>query len=446
MKKIPIPESIRELSEIFASNGHSLYVVGGAVRDYLLKTENSDWDFCTDARPEQVLKMFRFVVPTGIAHGTVTVHFKGSEYEITTFRTEGSYSDRRHPDSVSFVTDLEEDLSRRDFTVNALAADCRNGIIIDLFDGISDLKKGIIRAIGDPSKRFDEDALRLLRMCRFCSKLGFTADVSTYESAKALAPTIEAVSKERICDEISKILMSRVPSLGLEMMYSTGLLKHIIPELDRCAEIEQDKVGSDNVLKHVFNAVDAAAYYNYSLTVRWTMLLHDIGKPSCMKKIGNFTRFFGHDVVGEEIALQVMKDLKFSNAMQSDVCTLIRNHMIRYKDDWTDGAVKRLVNRVGVQRMNMLYEVLWCDQIASEGKPRLEETDKLRRHVESILDQPMTLKDLKINGEDLMNLGIPKGPELGRILNQLLEMVIDYPTLNDRETLLKQAQSLFDAQ
>ena len=445
MKKISIPATIRELSDIFTSNGYSLYVVGGAVRDYLLKTENNDWDFCTDALPQQVMKMFRFVIPTGINHGTVTVHFKGGEYEITTFRTEGSYSDRRHPDSVSFVTDLQEDLSRRDFTVNALAADCKNGIIIDLFDGISDLKKGIIRAIGDPYQRFDEDALRLLRMCRFCSKLGFAADDSTYESARKLAPTIEAVSKERIYDEISKILMSKVPSVGLEMMYSTGLMKHIIPELDRCAGIEQDKVGSDNVLKHIFNAVDAAAYYNYSLTVRWTMLLHDIGKPSSMKKIGNFTRFFGHDIRGEEIALSVMKDLKFSNAMQSDISVLVRNHMTRYKDDWTDGAVKRLVNRVGVQRLNMFYEVLWCDQIASEGKPRLEETDKLRKRIESVLDQPMSLKDLAINGQDLMDEGIPKGPEIGRILNQLLEMVIDYPTLNDRETLLKQAKSLFDA-
>ena len=444
MKKIPIPGTIRELSEIFASNGYSLYVVGGAVRDYLLNTENNDWDFCTDALPEQVMRMFRFVVPTGINHGTVTVHFKGGEYEITTFRTEGSYSDKRHPDSVSFVTDLEEDLSRRDFTVNALAADCRNGIIIDMFDGIGDLKKGVIRAIGDPYQRFDEDALRLLRMCRFCSKLSFSPDGKTYESAKDLASTIEAVSKERIYDEMSKILMSKVPSVGLEMMHSTGLLKYIIPELDRCSEIEQDKVGSDNVLTHVFNAVDAAAYYNYSLTVRWTMLLHDIGKPSCMKKIGNFTRFFGHDVQGEKIALEVMKDLKFSNAMQADISTLIRNHMIRYKDDWTDGAVKRLINRVGVQRLNMLYEVLWCDQIASEGKARLEETDKLRKHIESVLDQPMSLKDLAVNGQDLMDLGIPKGPELGRILSQLLEMVIDYPTLNDRETLLRQAESLFD--
>lgn len=445
MKKIPIPATIRELSDIFTSNGYSLYVVGGAVRDYLLKMENSDWDFCTDALPEQVMKMFRFVVPTGINHGTVTVHYKGGEYEITTFRTEGKYSDRRHPDSVSFVTDLQEDLSRRDFTVNALAADCKDGIIIDLFDGITDLTKGIIRAIGDPYLRFDEDALRLLRMCRFCSKLGFTADESTYESARKLAPAIEAVSKERIYDEISKILMSKVPSAGLEMMYSTGLMKHIVPELDRCAEVEQDKVGSDNVLKHIFNSVDAAAYYNYSLTVRWTMLLHDIGKPSSMKKIGNFTRFFDHDVRGEEIALSVMKDLKFSNAMQSDISVLIRNHMTRYRDDWTDGAVKRLVNRIGVQRLNMFYEVLWCDQIASEGKPRLEETDKLRNRIESVLDQPMSLKDLAVNGQDLMNEGIPKGPEIGRILNQLLDMVIDYPTLNDRETLLKQAKSLFNA-
>lgn len=446
MKKMPVPEKIKEVSSIFARNGYSLYVVGGAVRDYLLRINNNDWDFCTDARPEQVMSMFRFVVPTGIKHGTVTVHYKGSEYEITTFRTEGAYSDRRHPDSVNFVSDLREDLSRRDFTVNAFAADCRDGVIIDLFDGISDLKKGLIRAIGNPEERFNEDALRLLRLCRFCSKLGFTPEEKTFEYAKRLAPSISFVSKERICDEISKILMTKVPSRGLRLMYETGLMNELVPLLAKCAEVEQDKAGSDNVLDHIFNAVDAAASYGYSLTVRWTMLLHDIGKPLCMKKVGNFTRFFGHELKGEEAALKIMKELRFSNAMQEDICVLIRNHMLKYKEDWTDGAVKRLVNRVGLQRMDMLFEVLWCDQIASDGRVHLEETDRLKERIESVLDQPMTLKDLAVDGKDLMAIGIPKGPQMGRILDKLLEMVIDYPTLNEKETLLKQAKSLLDAE
>ncbi len=445
MKRMPVPLNIRDFSQVFRNNGHSLYVVGGAVRDWLLGIENNDWDFCTDATPEQVMAMFRSVIPTGIKHGTVTVIFRKETYEVTTFRTEGAYSDRRHPDSVNYVTDLKEDLSRRDFTVNAFAADCCDGTITDCFDGFRDLKAGIIRAIGNPAERFSEDALRLIRMCRFCSKLGFTADELTFESACSLSQTISCVSKERIYDEMSKILMTRKPSVGLNMMYETGLLKVLIPELDRCASIEQDKVGSDNVLAHILVAVDAAAYYGYSLTVRWAMLLHDIGKPSCMKKIGNFTRFFGHDMKSEEIARRVMLDLKFSNAMQEDVAVLIRNHMTRYNSSWTDGAVKRLVNRVGKQRLDMFFEVLWCDRIASDGKSGIEETDLLKERIDALADQPMTLKDLAVNGNDLYNAGIPRGPEMGRILNALLEMVIDYPTLNNRETLLGQAELLLDS-
>ena len=443
---MPVPRNVRDFSQVFRNNGYSLYVVGGAVRDWLLGIENNDWDFCTDATPDQVMSMFRSVIPTGIKHGTVTVIFRKENYEVTTFRTEGTYSDRRHPDNVQFVTDLREDLARRDFTVNAFAADCSDGTVVDYFDGESDLKAGIIRAIGNPAERFTEDALRLLRMCRFCSKLGFSADTLTFESARSLCQTISYVSKERIYDEISKILMTVKPSVGLNMMYETGLLKVLIPELDDCARVEQDKIGSDNVLSHILVAVDAAASYGYSLTVRWTMLLHDIGKPSCMKKIGNFTRFFGHDIRSAVIAQRVMLDLKFSNAMQEDITVLVRNHMTRYNSSWTDGAVKRLVNRIGKQRLDMFFEVLWCDRIASEGKPGLEETDLLKERIDAVMDQPMTLRDLAVNGNDLYEAGIPRGPEMGRILNALLEMVIDYPTLNNRETLLSQALLLREAQ
>lgn len=443
---MPVPRDIRDFSQVFRDNGHSLYAVGGAVRDYLLGTENNDWDFCTDATPEQVTAMFRSVIPTGIKHGTVTVVFRKQNYEVTTFRTEGPYSDRRHPDEVHFVTDLREDLSRRDFTVNALAADCSDGRIYDYFDGEADLRAGIIRAIGNPRERFEEDALRLIRMCRFCSKLGFTAHSLTFDSACALSSTISFVSKERVFEEMSKILMTKKPSAGLGMMYDTGLLKALIPELDKCASIEQDKVGSDNVLSHILVSVDAAASYGYSLTVRWAMLLHDIGKPSCMKKIGNFTRFFGHDVKSAEIALEVLRELKCSNALQEDVYVLVRNHMTRYNRSWTDGAVKRLINRVGRERLDMLFEVLWCDRIASDGKPGLEETDLLKERIDAVLDQPMTLKDLAVNGNDLYEAGIPRGPGMGRILNSLLEMVIDYPTLNSRQTLLEQAVLLNKSQ
>ena len=201
--KYPVPENIRQFASIFRENGHRLYIVGGAVRDHLLGRKNSDYDFCTDAKPEEVIPMFRRVIPTGIKHGTVTVLFKGDSFEVTTFRTEGAYSDQRHPDSVTFVTDLSEDLSRRDFTVNAFAADCLDGSIIDLYDGMKDLKEKTIRAIGNPRERFEEDALRLMRLARFCSKLGFEPDPDTKQAATQLSASISNVSQERI-DEFNR--------------------------------------------------------------------------------------------------------------------------------------------------------------------------------------------------------------------------------------------------
>ena len=442
--KYPVPENIRQFASIFRENGHRLYIVGGAVRDHLLGRKNSDYDFCTDAKPEEVIPMFRRVIPTGIKHGTVTVLFKGDSFEVTTFRTEGAYSDQRHPDSVTFVTDLSEDLSRRDFTVNAFAADCLDGSIIDLYDGMKDLKAKTIRAIGNPRERFEEDALRLMRLARFCSKLGFEPDPDTKQAATQLSASISNVSQERIYDELSKILMTEKPTVGLRLLEDIGVLEHILPELTECRRIEQTKVGATDVLEHIYNTVDAAAHFNYSYNVRLAALLHDIAKPQTMiiNPYG-IMRFFGHDIKSAQMARVVMRRLKCSNQLTDTVCNLIENHMVKYRDNWTDGAVKRFIKRVGKENINELFELQWCDQIASEGKSKVEEYDPFIRRIKELENQPMSVKDLAVSGDDLAQAGIPKSKVMGEILDELLEMVIDYPTLNEKETLINQAILLY---
>lgn len=445
MMHYPVPDEIKDFAKVFVKNGYSLYIVGGAVRDHFLGTKNSDFDFCTDALPQQVVAMFRKVIPTGIKHGTVTVLYKGASYEVTTFRSESDYTDSRHPDKVTYITDLHGDLSRRDFTINALAADCTTGDVTDDFNGLGDLKAGLVKAIGDPLERFKEDALRLMRMARFCSKLGFRPAPETFQAAKELAHTIANVSQERIYDELSKILMTPVPSVGLGILEDTGILGYILPELAACREIKQNKVGSCDVLGHTYNCVDAAAKDGFCYTVRLAALLHDIGKPSTMTfNDYGMMRFFGHDVQGSKMAKDVLRRLKCSNRTIDDVGLLIAEHMTRYTPDWTDGAVKRFIRRVGSQNIEMLFELQWCDQTASTGKRRMEEYESFMERMKNLEDQPMTLKDLAVTGADLAAAGIPKSKEMGTILGTLLEMVVDYPTLNDRQTLVNQALVLYE--
>ena len=442
--KYPVPENIRQFASIFRENGHRLYIVGGAVRDHLLGRPNSDYDFCTDAKPEEVISMFRKVIPTGIKHGTVTVLFKDDSFEVTTFRTEGAYSDRRHPDSVTFVTELAEDLSRRDFTVNAFAADCLDGRIIDLFDGMKDLKAKIIRAIGVPHERFKEDALRLMRLARFCSKLGFEPDPETKQAATQLSSSITTVSQERIYDELSKILMTEKPTVGLRLLEDIGVLGNILPELTECRKVEQTKVGATDVLEHIYNTVDASAHFRYSYNVRLAALMHDIAKPQTMViNPYGIMRFYGHDIKSAQMARVVMRRLKCSNQLTDTVCNLIENHMVKYSPNWTDGAVKRFIKRVGKENINELFELQWCDQIASEGKSKVEEYDPFIRRIKELENQPMSVRELAVSGDDLAQAGIPKSKVMGEILDELLEMVMDYPSLNEKETLMNQAILLY---
>lgn len=445
MKKFPVSKTIKEFAKVFADNGYSLYVVGGAVRDFLLNIPNSDYDFCTDALPEQVISIFKKTIPTGIQHGTVTVLFKGNSYEVTTYRTESDYSDFRHPDKVEYVRNLSEDLSRRDFTINAFAADCNTGKITDLFNGKRDLRRKVVKAIGNPEERFTEDALRLMRMCRFAAKLNFKVEKNTLKAASKLSENINKVSKERICDELIKTLESENPVTGLRLMEYTGLLKEILPEVASCREIEQTKINASDVLEHIYNSITAAVSLNYSTNVRLALLLHDIGKVNT-QTVDEFgaLHFINHEIEGARMSVDVLRRLKCSNKTIDKVNVLTANHMIKYKDDWTDGAVKRFINRVGKENINELFELQWCDQIASEGKSKADQYDPFIKRIDNAYNEPLSIKDLAIGGDELKAIGIPNGPTMGVILNQLLDMVLDNPELNKRDLLIEQSLILYN--
>lgn len=441
--KYPVPKKVQEFGNFFVQNGFNLYIVGGAIRDYLMGIDNSDFDFCTNATPQQVIALFKKVIPTGLKHGTVTVLFKGESYEVTTFRSESNYTDGRHPDNVTYITNLHEDLSRRDFTINAFAANCKDGTITDDFNGFEDLKNHLVCAIGNPNERFKEDALRLMRLARFCSKLHFEPEPRTLEAACSLSSLITNVSKERIYDELSKILMSSVPSIGLKILEKTGILALILPEVTACKAVKQTKFKTSNVLEHIYLCVDVAAKEGYNLTVRLAALLHDIGKPSTQtyNKFG-IMRFPNHENVGAEMAEVVLKRLKCSNQTISDVALLIREHMAKDSQIWTDGDVKRFIRRVGKENLSKVFQLQWSDQIASTGTRWEEEYQNLLPRIDKLINDPMTLAELAVTGEDLNKIGIPKSKEMGEILNKLLEMVIDYPSLNQKEILLNQAKLL----
>lgn len=444
--KYSVPHKLRELAEIFEKNGFSLYLVGGAVRDYVLGLDNHDYDFTTDAEPLEVKKMFKKTIDTGIKHGTVTVLFKGGSYEITTFRTEGEYHDGRHPEKVSFVRNLDEDLKRRDFTINALAADLRSGTIIDQHDGLADIKNGVVRAIGIAEERFTEDALRMLRACRFSSKLGFEVEESTKMAISKLKENVKLVSSERIKDELFRLIDSPHPRMGLETMRETGLMDIILPELSALYGLEQGGFHKEDAYEHSILALERARDMKYPIEVKVSALLHDIGKKQTRREGETRYTFYGHEGISERMTLGILERLKASNNEKKIILRLIREHMFSYTPEWTDGAVRRFINRVGINSLDRLYMLRDCDNAATTGeKPDNSHLEKeLRTRINSELERnsALTLKDLKITGDDLMKLGIEKGPSIGKILNQLLEMVIDNPELNEKEKLSSIAREL----
>lgn len=441
MKDFPINDTIKQFASYFHKNGYKLYIVGGAVRDHLLNIENDDFDFTTDATPENVIKMFKKTIPTGLKHGTVTVLFGGDSFEVTTFRSEGDYEDGRHPKSVSFVRSLEEDLKRRDFTINALAADARNGEIIDLHDGIGDIKRKTIRAIGNPTERFSEDGLRIMRACRFVSKLDFSIEDQTFKAMNENKNNIKSVSEERIREELYKLLKGKSPKKALNLLYNCGLMNIILPEVASLKGVIQGGYHNDDVFDHTLNTVSAANKLQYGLNVRIAALFHDCGKKDTQKldpsRGEDSYSFFQHDNVGAKICANTLRRLKDSNENIKEISNLVRNHMFQYDSSWSDGAVRRFINRVGKESIYDLFCLRMCDIYAMSGNSSWSHVEALDNRVKDILKAQdcLTVKDLNINGKDLMDLDIPRGPLFSQILNYLLETVLDDPSQNDKEQL-----------
>jgi len=449
---------VKEVTEIFSQAGKQVYLVGGAVRDLLQGRKAKDWDIATDAHPEEVIALFRggrgkaarehsFVIPTGMKHGTVTVHYKGLGIEVTTFRSESGYSDGRRPDKVEFGVSIEADLSRRDFTMNAAAYRLPGGPLVDPFGGRADVKKRLIRCVGDAAERFAEDGLRPLRALRFASQLDFTIDEQTLAAIPGAIWLTAKVAAERIRQELEKTIASPKPSIALLLMEKTGLLGLLIPELAACRGVRQDRTCAGggfhrfDVLDHSLLACDFAAGQDAPQEVRLAALFHDIGKPPAAQVAPDGVRtFHGHEKISVEQTRDILIRLRYSNAVIDKVCHLIAEHMFHYEDSWSNAAVRRFVIRVGEAHLPDLYALRRADtygQAASAPPPRL--LLPLINRVEKILaeSRALSLKDLAISGKDLIAAGLPPGKQMGLILSELMEAVVDDPELNSREKLLE---------
>ena len=437
-----LPADVSKIINILESNGHEAYAVGGCVRDCILGKVPHDWDITTSALPEQVKSLFDRTFDTGIEHGTVTVLLHGEGYEVTTYRVDGKYEDGRHPKEVTFTASLEEDLRRRDFTINAMAYNDSRGLV-DLFGGKEDLDAGIIKAVGNPTERFTEDALRMLRALRFSAQLGFEIESATYQAICDLAPTLERISAERIQVEMVKLVTSDHPE-RLREVYNTGLSKVFFPELDVMMECEQhNKHHMYTVGEHAIKSMELAPA---DKVIRLTMMLHDVAKPACKTTDEKGQDHFKmHPVKGVDMARAVLRRLKFDNDTTDKVCNLVKNHDDR--PEINERNVRRMIIRVGQENFNDLLSVKRADTLAQSMYHREEKLayiDELEGMYQSVIaaGDCLRIKDLKINGKDLISLGVPQGQKIGAILNELFDEVVDSPELNNREYLFKRATEL----
>jgi tRNA nucleotidyltransferase (CCA-adding enzyme) len=441
------PRDVLDLCERLRSAGKRAWIVGGCVRDLLSGRPASDWDIATDARPQELLRIFPRAIPTGIDHGTVTVLARGESYEVTTLRGDGSYSDGRRPDWVEFVDDITADLARRDFTVNAVAVDPVEGRLIDPFHGRQDLQDGVLRAVGDPKERFTEDGLRVLRAARFVATLELTLDAATESAIGQTLGTYRKVAAERVRDEWVKTMKARLPSRAFEVMRRTGILGITCPELLEGVGMEQNKWHAFDVWRHGLECMDACPG---DPILRIAALLHDVGKPRtrAWSDTGHDYTFYDHDRVGAEIAEPIAARLRFSNDERARIVALVRHHLFHYTQ-WTDATVRRWVRRVDPSRVEDLY-VLNAADARAKGRPHeaeLAALEQLKAHVARVLAEGAALstRDLKVDGRDLMRaLSIQPGRIIGQILDALLEAVIADPGVNEPEALIALARTILE--
>ena len=441
--KIELPRKVVLIIKNLQRHGYDAYAVGGCVRDSILNRKPEDWDITTSAKPEQVKRIFRRTVDTGIEHGTVTVLIGKDGFEVTTYRVDGLYEDGRHPKEVTFTSRLEEDLKRRDFTINAMAYN-DDERLVDAFGGMRDLNYHLIRCVGDPKERFSEDALRILRAVRFSAQLAFPIEPETAEAIKSLAPNLEKISAERIQAELVKLLVSDHPE-RIQDACELGITKVVLPEWDDMVGVKQ------NTPHHKY---DVAAHTVHALqnvkndkVLRLTMLFHDMGKP-VMKTTDENGRdhFKGHAIASEEIAKTVMKRLKFDNDTIRKVTKLVAYH--DYRMEPTGANVRRAMHEIGVELFPYYLAVRLADtkaQSSYERRGKLENIIQIRELYRNALrnKECVTLKDLAVTGTDLINLGIAPGKKLGTLLNELLDMVIEDPAWNQKGKLCDYVKERF---
>lgn len=433
---IQLPEKVKYIIDTLMEAGYEAYAVGGCIRDSILGRKPGDWDITTSARPMQVKQLFKKTIDTGIQHGTVTVMISGEGFEVTTYRIDGEYEDGRHPKEVRFTASLFEDLKRRDFTINAMAYNEKDGLV-DAFFGRRDLEERVIHCVGNPKERFEEDALRMMRAIRFAAQLGFSIEEGTKDAITELADNLSKVSAERIQVELVKLLVSNHPGEFMTA-YETGLTRVFLPEFDAMiATPQNNKHHCYNVGKHTIEAVKNSPP---DKVIRLTMLLHDVAKPVC-KSIDEegIYHFYGHPAKGAQMAKEILKRLKFDNDTIRKVCALIKSH-----DDMPPlepKAIRRAIFRTGLEQYPALFAVKRADAL---GKNQYQRAEKMayiegyQKLYEEILEkqQCLTLKDLAVTGKDLIEAGMKPGKELGETLEKLLEHVLEYPQDNQKEILI----------
>ena len=442
--RIDVPEKAKKVVNTIQAAGFEAYVVGGCVRDSILGRQPQDWDITTSAKPEQVKALFPRTIDTGLQHGTVTVMQDREGFEVTTYRIDGEYEDSRHPKEVVFTPNLEEDLKRRDFTINAMAYNEEKGLV-DIFGGMEDIRLGRIRCVGRAEERFGEDALRMLRAIRFSAQLGYEIDEETQQGIRRLAPTLKNISAERIQTELVKMLVSPHPDY-LRTAYDMGVTKIFFPEFDRAMETEQHHPHHMySVGEHILHSL---AYVPADKVLRLTMLLHDIGKPDTLTiDEQGITHFYNHERLSAEMAKTILRRLKFDNDTINMVYKLVMYHDYGNSVEPTLQIVRRAMNKIGEDAFPALFQVKYADMMAQSDYLRDEKLKRLenwRQLYAEICEkqQCVSLKSLAVTGSDLIAAGMKPGRELGDVLQKLLQLVLDDPACNTKEKLLSEAKRL----
>ncbi|SHI47026.1 CCA tRNA nucleotidyltransferase [Parasporobacterium paucivorans] len=434
---IDIPEDVQYIMDTLNEKGFEAYAVGGCIRDSLLKRQPEDWDITTSAHPSEIKALFRNTVDTGIKHGTVTVLWGKNAFEVTTYRVEGEYEDNRHPTSVCFISNLIEDLQRRDFTINAIAYNTEDGLV-DPFGGLIDLRYKLIRCVGDPKERFAEDALRTLRAIRFSAQLGFDIEGRTKECISEMSELIVNISMERVQSELDKILCSKNPG-KIRLVYETGISVHILPQLDIMMNTPQNSIYHKySVGEHTLAVLENTRGNHY---LRWAALLHDVGKPDArIEDQDGRDHYYNHGKTGSEMAHQILRDLKFDKKTINIVTRLVKFH--DYKTEMNEQNIRRAIAKIGPDIFPLYIELSYAD-LAAKSRFAIEKSfgylKYLKETYEKIVERqdPLSMKDLKISGKDLLEMGFSKGETIGRVLNELLDRVLGDPSLNERDILLE---------